>query len=290
MEMAFPDSAKDTGRYVLGLKVFTDETIPNCNRCFVMAGIHSRTKERGWFAFCRRSGKLERVGPYETFHKALRTLTLTKGCDSCEFNRDPNKALYLPLLDEKVREEMVKIFGENHILSVIMRPLRFFVESRNYLDIIFKNKFGVRLFRPLTDDSVASVDLIKPCQNAKEFAVKIQVLAGLIDRINEKKIRNLIQDKKKQQQLKGSVNLLEQIVKENFPKYPRHIISNLRNLMSLRSKIYPTHANSSEILVILRNFGIDKYPMEDWEEGWRKILTICSNSLGDFVKLLQEAI
>jgi len=285
--LTFPDSAADTGRYVLGLRVYTDETIPNCKRCFVMAGTHSRTKERGWFAFCKRSGKLERVGPYETFHKALRTLTLTKGCDSCEFNRDPNKASYLPLLDERVKEEIVEIFGEDHILSVVMGPLQFFVESRNYLDINFKNRFGVRLFRPLTDDSVALVDLVKPCQNARDFAIKIQALAGLIDRINESEVRKIIQDKEKQQQLKGSVNLLEQIVRENYPNYPRHIISNLRNLMSLRSKIYPTHATSSEILVVLRNFGIDNYPMEDWEEGWRKVLRLCSNSLGDFVRLLQ---
>ena len=284
--MDFPDSAEDTGRYIHGVRVFTDELIPNCNRCFVMVGTHYKTKEKGWYAFCKKSGKLESVGPYETFHKALKTLTLTKACDSCKFNRSEDRKSYLPLLDKKINEEIGEKFGKE--LSVIMRQLRFFVEYRNYLDVGFKDRFGIRLFKPLPDDCVAVVDSIKPCQNARDFAFKIQALAGIIDRINESEIRSLVKEKKKQK-LTGSINILQQLLKENFPNYPRHIISNLRNLMTLRSKLYPAHATSSEVLVVLRNFGIDNYPLEDWETGWRKILGLCSNSLGDFVKILQQS-
>jgi len=285
--MAFPVSAKDTGKYIHDMRVYTDETIPNCKRCFVMAGKHYKTKETGWYAFCKKSGKLKRVGPYETFHKALRLLTLTKGCDSCEFNRYEDKASFLSLLDKRIEKEMREIFGEDHILSVVMGSLQFFVENRSYLDVNFKDRFGTRLFKSVPDDPVAIVNLIKPCQNAGDFTTKIQALAGMIDRIHESEIRNLIKDKEKQQ-LKGSINMLEQILKENFPNYPRYVISNLRNLMSLRSKMYPTHATSSKILVVLRNLGIDKYPSDDWERDWRKILSLCSNSLAGLVKTLQS--
>lgn len=284
--MTFPDSAKDTGGYVLGMRVFTDETIPNCRRCMVIAGTHAKTKERGWYAFCKKSGKIEAIGPHETFHKALRVLTLTKSCDSCEFNKYEQKASYLSLLDKRIKREMTEIFGKDHILSVVMGPLASFFEYRTYLDIVFKDCFGTRLFKSLPDDCIAVVDSIKPCQNARDFALKIQALAGIIDRINENEIRKFIKDKEKQQ-LKGSINILEQILKENVPNYPRHAISNLRNLMSLRSKMYPTHITSAEILVVLRNFGINRYPLEDWEKGWRKILALCSNSLGDLVKAMQ---
>jgi len=52
--------------------------------------------------------------------------------------------------------------------------------------------------------------------------------------------------------------------------------------------MHPAHANSSEILMVLRNLGIDKYPLDDWEKGWRKILTLCANSLVQLVEALQS--
>lgn len=46
------------------------------------------------------------------------------------------------------------------------------------------------------DDSVAVVDLIKPCISSQDFALKIQALAGIIDRLNEKELRERIRKKK----------------------------------------------------------------------------------------------
>jgi hypothetical protein len=74
-----------------------------------------------------------------------------------------------------------------------------------------------------------------------------------MDRINEKEIRTLIKDKNKRENLTGSINLIEQILKEHGIDYPRRVFSNLRNLMNLRNKLYPAHATSSQVLVILRN-------------------------------------
>lgn len=96
------------------------------------------------------------------------------------------------------------------------------------------------------------------------------------------------QKNKKKQNLQGSINILEQILKENIPNYPKSVIFNLRNLISLRSKMFPTHATSAEILIVLRNLGIDKYPLDDWEQGWRKIFTLCTNSLVPLVESLQS--
>jgi hypothetical protein len=76
--MAMPNTAKDTGRSIFGLRTYTDETIPNCNRCLVIGSHHAKTNEIGYFAFCKKSGKLERVGPYKSYFEALKTLTLTK--------------------------------------------------------------------------------------------------------------------------------------------------------------------------------------------------------------------
>jgi hypothetical protein len=50
--------------------------------------------------------------------------------------------------------------------------------------------------------------------------------------------------------------------------------------------MYPAHASASELLVYLRNFGIDKYPLEDWEAGFKKILGIIINSMADLNGLI----
>jgi len=283
--MGIPNSVNDTRKYIFGMRTYTDELIPNCHRCLVIAGHHQKTKEIGYYAFCKKSGKVEHVGPYKSYYEALRTLNLTKGCDSCDFNKSELKEAYLPFLDEKFKEEMESLYGTDQELSVMMSPVQHFVESRNFLDVNFKYRFGIRLFQALADDSVAVIDLVKPCKDQKDFSLKIQALAGMIDRINEKELRNKIH---KKEQIIGSINVLEQFLKENAPTYPRHIISNLRNLMSLRSKMYPAHATAAEIIVVLRNFGIINYPLDDWEKGTRKIILLCANSLSDFVSFLQS--
>lgn len=274
----------DTGTYIHGMRVFTDELIPNCPRCFVIGSTHEKTKEIGYYAFCRKSGKIEPIGPYRSYHEALRVLVLTKSCDSCSFNKSEAKEAYLPMLDEEFKKEMITLYGTDN-LSVAMSPVQHFAESRNYLDVNFKSRFGVRLFNAVPDDSVAILDLVKPCSDQKSFALKIQALAGMIDRINEKELKGIVKNKEK---LQGSISILEQFLKENFPQYPLYIISNLKNLMALRNKMYPAHATAAEIVVILRNFGIDKYPLDDWERELRKIVGLCANSLAALVNVVQS--
>jgi len=285
--MGMPISVVDTGRSLFGMRTYTDTLIPNCPRCFVIAGPHEKTKEIGYYAFCKKSKNLEHVGPYKSYHEALKILVLTKGCDSCSLNKSELKDAYLPILDEQIKAEIESLYGIGQTPSIIMSPLQDFVECRNYLDANFKNRFGIRLFLPLTDDAVAIKDLAKPCVNQTDFALKIQALAGLIDRIDEKGLKEKIKVKEKEK-LNGSINVLEQFLKENFPNYQKHIISNLRNLLALRSKMYPAHATASEVIVILGNFGLSKYPMSNWEEGVSKILRLCSNSLSALLTLVQN--
>lgn len=285
--MGVPYSVIDTKKYLLGMRTYTDGLIPNCSRCFVISGKHKRTGERGYYAYCKKSGTLDHVGPYRSYHEALRVLVLTKGCDSCEFNKSRVKDAYLPVLDEQLKLEMEALYGKDQEISVTLSPVQHFVESRNYLDMNFKARFGMRLFHSVPDDSVAVIDLTKSCNDQRDFSLKIQALAGMIDRINVKELKNKI-DIKQKTPLIGSLNILEQFLKENFQNYPKHVISNLRSLMSLRSRMYPAHSTASEILIILRNFGIDKYPLDDWEKGVRKILRLCANSLSDFVDSLQS--
>lgn len=181
--MGFPKDAKDTGAKVLGLHTFTSELVPNCDRCFAISGAHVKTRERGWFAFCKKSGKLDKIGPYETIVKAIKMLALTKGCDSCEFNKYEPKSSFLSTLNGEIEEEMRENFKDIH--SMLTRPVQAFVRNRQYFDINLKNRFKIGFFKPLLDDCIATVDSIKPCENEEQFAMKVQALAGMIDRIEE---------------------------------------------------------------------------------------------------------
>lgn len=281
-----PLSLVDTKTTVLGCRMFIDELIPNCQRCFVIRGNHERTKEPGYFAFCKKMGKIDDVGPYSSYHEAMKKLVLVKGCDSCDFNKSKVKAAYIPYLTEKLEEELRAKYG-NESPSLVINPVNTFVQARKYLDTNFESKFGFKLFTCVTDDPVGAVNLIKPCKSEEDFSLKIQTLAGLIDRLNVSELRLKIKVKDATK-IQGSVKVLEQFLKENLPIYPPTIISNLRNLMTLRSKMYPAHVTSSEIIVVLGNFGINKYPLNDWEEGVTKIINLCSNSLDSLCSAISE--
>jgi hypothetical protein len=225
--MAIFDSAIDTKTYILGMRTFTDIMQPNCFRCFVISGTHLKTHERGFTAFCLKTGKLAKIGPYKSYYEALKFLVLTKGCDTCEHNKSPLKQAYLPILDEKIREEIETTYGSKQELLLTLNPIHQFSEYRNYIDVNFKDKFGIRLFQASADDLVALCDLIKPCQCQTDFALKIQALSGMIDRMNTQELKTLI---RKEDLPDGSINALEQFLKENYSEIPMHIIKNLRNL------------------------------------------------------------
>lgn len=147
----------------------------------------------------------------------------------------------------------------------------------------FLDNFGIRLFRDSADDLVAICDLVKTCKYQTNFVLKIQALSVMIDRMNTKELKILIRIRNLPN---GSINALEQFLKENYSKISRHIIKNLRNLMSLRNKMYPAHATASVLLAYLRNFGKDKYPLEDWETSFSKILNLVTNSMVDLNGLI----
>ena len=172
--MDMPLSVVDTRTELFGCRAYIDELIPNCKRCIVIGSSHKKTQERGFFAFCKRSGKLERVGPYKSYHEALKVLVQTKGCDSCNFNVSKLKEAYIPILDEQFKLEMEALYGTEQSFSVVLNPVCNFFELRKFLDLNFEVRFGFKLFLPLTDDGVAFADLAKPCSTPQMFALKIQ--------------------------------------------------------------------------------------------------------------------
>lgn len=183
MSDGFPKDMVRTGRVFADVELATSNIVPNCRSCFVMSGQHVKTKENGFYAFCKKTGELESFGPYRSIYEAVRALTLARNCDECERNQDRDKENMLQELDQEIQDEIISQFGEDHILNKINGPLLEFFQYRMYIDVSMKNLVGERFFKAMPEDSVASLDLAKPCKSRTDFSNKIQILAGLLDRM-----------------------------------------------------------------------------------------------------------
>ncbi|MCD6481738.1 MAG: hypothetical protein J7L31_05660 [Thermoplasmata archaeon] len=153
-------------------------------------------------------------------------------------------------------------------------------QKRREINLIFANKFGVKLFK---DNEIAILDIRKLCANEEEFNNRIQALTTLIDEINVKELKKFIRNKK----LNGSVNILEAFLEEQLPNYNKTIIANLRNIITLRSKKYPIHRDDARFINALRYFGFRKYP-PDWGKLWEVVLKKYLESLKLLKKCIEE--
>lgn len=167
-----------------------------------------------------------------------------------------------------------------------MDSLNNFVNAKQFLNINFDHKFGFKLFIPLIEDNIAILNLIKPSNGPTDFAIKLQFLANVI-RLDQKELLKRIKSSSKGE-LKGSLIILETYLSENLPNSCSGAISTLRSLMSLRNN-FPAHVTTSKIITDLKVFGIDGYPLKNWDNGIIKIINICAESLDKIRTMLQES-
>jgi len=151
-------------------------------------------------------------------------------------------------------------------------------QKRREINLIFANKFGVKLFK---DNEMAILDIRRLCANEDEFNNRIQAITTLIDEMNVEGLKKLVADRN----LTGTINILEAFLEEHFPGYSKEIITNFRNIVRLRSKKYPIHRDDPKFIDSLKHFGFRTYP-PDWGELWEVVLKKYLESL----KLLKERI
>ena len=86
----------------------------------------------------------------------------------------------------------------------------------------------------------------------------------------------------------GSINYLEQYLKENRPDYNVKIIRNLKNLKILRSKKFGVHGTEDpKLKKALDEMGLP-YPILDWNQLWIESLRLLDESLTKFSKILDR--
>lgn len=155
------------------------------------------------------------------------------------------------------------------------------VDNRRDINLIFSHKFGEKLFK---GNESAVLDIRKVSKNEEDFNNRIQSLTTLIDGTEVEKLKELtnIEDS-----IEGSINILEIFLQRKFPNYNQQIITNLRNIATLRSKKYPIHEDRPELIDALNFFGFRKFPPV-WGEVWETVLKKYSESLEALKKVFQD--
>lgn len=174
-------------------------------------------------------------------------------------------------------------YSVDKILENFITPIW---DSRKRIELLFRSKTqDVELFNLTPDDPIANNVFISQCNDEREFTEKIQHLAFIITNLKDANLRSLIVNPKKDKIL-GSLNLLETLLRELYPKSDLTAIQTLRDIQTLRSKASPTHYTGTDYLDAMRQLGIE-YPPTDWQKAWEFVLAKCKRAFGEIEDLLK---
>lgn len=151
------------------------------------------------------------------------------------------------------------------------------VQKRREINLIFSSKFKTKLFK---ENEMAILDIRRLCGNEEDFNNRIQALTTLIDGMETKELNGCINN-----DTSGSINILEAFLERYISNYDKKIITNLRNIVTMRSKKYPIHRDDPKFIEASKCFGFQDFP-PDWGELWEVILTKYLESLEELKKCL----
>ena len=127
--------------------------------------------------------------------------------------------------------------------------------------------------------------MTSPCQDERDFVHKVQALSGMIDRI-QPNVKKLIIDPVTRRRIRGSINILEVVLREQFSSFDPEIISNQRKIKRLRNNSFPTHTLGRRFAEEIRNMRFS-YPPDDWSAVWEAVLDLWGRSLKKLSELLR---
>jgi len=146
------------------------------------------------------------------------------------------------------------------------------INERREINLLFQAKHGFKLFK---SNEMAITDLSRISKDENDFTLRIQSLSSLIDEMDAKPMKKHLKGKDVEP---GTINTLKAFMDECYGGYHDDLIINFRRLMTLRSKKYPVHKDSTDLLKILQQMGFDEYP-PDWTVLWEKCLESYLHSL-----------
>ena len=151
------------------------------------------------------------------------------------------------------------------------------IAIRNTVNDLFLSKFNFKL---LVDDARSLHQISKECSDSDTLVTNLAALGTVIDKISVSEIKHRL--KKIPQE--GSINALEEFLKENFSDFDAEIVKNLRNIMTIRSQ-WPIHDNTSKGITLIKDI-YGTYPVDDFSVFWSKILDLYTVSMNKLKVLL----
>lgn len=192
------------------------------------------------------------------------------------------------------KEEKYKIINKEEIEDIKARltPMsRVVFESRikTIEDIIkireeINNLWGkIFGFKLLLQNEKAVFQITKPCRSESEFTNNIAALTLLIDQLNIKEMKKIVTPERE-----GSINILKDFLAEKIKEYPPETISNLHDIITMRSKKFPIHTTDPKFVeVVIKITG--KYP-PNWSELYSETLDMYKKSLSKLLDCLQREV
>ena len=179
---------------------------------------------------------------------------------------------FVPHLIKSPRRREERIGDSGWVISQCM-------ELIDSINVQFKSKYGFKLFH-IHQQKVWS-ELQKDCLTEIDFNSRISALSTLIDWINDEELRKTL----KKQPEEGSLNALQEFLKENYPHFPKNLIKRLRDIKTLRKK-FPIHTDTPQIVQLIKE-KVGEYP-PDWKKLWNVVLSDFLTSLKELEEILKE--
>lgn len=153
------------------------------------------------------------------------------------------------------------------------------IDLRNHINELSLSRFGFEL---LNQDEKSLEQVSKDCYDNDDLVVNLAAIGTLIDGMNvmgmKLKLKVIPQD--------GSINTLEEFLKEHIPEYEREIVTNLRTVMKIRNQ-WPIHKSSAQGVRLIIQVN-ETYPVDDFEEFWSRLFNLYTESLRGFESTLND--
>lgn len=163
------------------------------------------------------------------------------------------------------------------VMDTYTKTVKSIVNLREEINNLWNKKFSYKL---LLQNEKAVFQIASICRSEEDFTNNIAALALLIDQLNVKEMKKIINEKE------GSINILEDFLTEKIKDFPPEVISNLRDIRVMRSKKFPMHVTDPKFIEVVVKIT-EKYP-PNWSELYLKAMGMYKDSLSKISECLQK--